>query len=114
MSTGIAANVGPYMYDGVSRCQLKFPIAHLSERRFTMLISGAFNAMGLIGSEYNGIVILDDDRMHVLLDRHLENPNGGYHGPSQTQLAEYDRIQKMDWQQFREFVNANSRKRYGL
>ena len=39
-------------------------------RSFRVLLYGAYNAMGLIGTEKNGIAVLDEDRRQVVLDGH--------------------------------------------
>lgn len=52
-------NVGPYMYTrgDVTRAD-----------GYRLILYGAYNAMGLIGSEFNGIAVLDNNRMQVWCD----------------------------------------------
>jgi hypothetical protein len=100
------SNLGPYMY--VSRDEQKqFPEVG---RTFRVILYGAFNAMGLIGTESNGIAVLDDTSRFVVLDEHCKGPAGCY-GHTEAQAAEYTRIMGLDWEDFRAFVNGNRRTR---
>jgi len=80
-------------------------------RRFLVAIYGAEDACGLIGCEYNGIAIFDENKKRVLLDRHM-NKSSGWSGPSRIQREAMDRIMAMAWEEFQEFVNAHKRARY--
>lgn len=103
--------VGPYV--GVTRDRvIKFKTGKKS-RSFRMIIFGAYNALGLIGSEFNGIAILDEDQRAVLCDR-IACESSGYFGPSPDQLREFDRLARLDWPSFREFVNGHERTRYAI
>ena len=73
-----------------------------------MLVCGAYNAFGLIGPEHNGIVILDEDNLCVVLDRHAEQQTG-YFGPSNGQLAEAKRITELGWDAFVAFCVRHPR-----
>ncbi len=78
---------------------------------FRILLYAAYNAMGLIGSEYNGIAVCSDaPERSVLLDNHCQQQSG-YFGPSQAQLAEFDRICAMSNEEFKEFVQTHYRRR---
>lgn len=93
-------------YTMVSRDEtLKF-----GNRTFRVVLYGAYNAMGLIGTENNGIAILDEDRMQVVLDGHLQEDTGAY-GPSDHQMVELRRICRMDSCEFVEFCNTHPRSR---
>lgn len=98
--------IGPYT--GISReTMLEFPEVG---RKFRLAIYAAFNAYGLIGSESNGIVLLDEDKRMVVLDEHFQEPSG-YFGPTIRQIDEFERITKLDWKEFCEFVSQNPRSR---
>jgi hypothetical protein len=104
------ANEGKTGYAGVN----KHVILDFGEHgSFVVLIYGAFCAYGLFGPEQNGILILDEGRKHILLDRHCEQTTG-YFGPSNKQIAEWERIRQMEWETFQEFVNTNLRSRYTI
>ena len=113
---------GPYM--GISaEATLHFKITkkdatlNITEehtRTFRVLVYGAYNAYGLIGSECNGILVLDEDFKTVILDEHAKEDTG-YFGPSERQLAEWERIVAMfDYKDFAAFVNVNPRAKYIL
>ncbi len=82
-------------------------------RTFTVVIHGAYDALGLIGSECNGVGVLDEDNKQVVLDQHLRQ-GSGYFGPTQAQIDEWGRVCGLSYQAFREFVNANHRSRISL
>jgi len=107
MAQGIQSQTGQYMH------------AHGAARRYKIGgttyiigIAGAYNAYGLIGSEYNGIFILDDDNKRVVLDRHCEEQSG-YFGPSKAQWAEMKRIAELPATAFKNFCRNNPRYRGG-
>lgn len=80
------------------------------KRSFRVIVYGAYNAYGLIGTENNGIAVLDEDRMQVVLDGHCPQETGAY-GPSNGQLVEWQRICRMDSAEFVEFCNSHPRLR---
>ena len=103
--------IGPYM--GVTRDQKISFKAGRKARNFRVIIFGAYNACGLIGSEFNGLAVLDEDERAVLCDR-IGCESSGYFGPSQSQLAEFDRVTGLSWPEFREFINSHDRTRYTI
>ena len=103
--------VGPYV--GVTRDRvIKFK-AGRKTRSFRLIVFGAYNAFGLIGPEFNGLAVLDEDERAVLCDR-IAQESSGYFGPSRAQLDEFDRVTGLDWPSFREFINAHDRTRYAI
>jgi hypothetical protein len=95
-----------YPYMGVQyKKQLAF-----GNRQFLVFIASAYNAGGLIGPESNGIVVADDTRRQLVLDQHCKQQSG-YFGASAEQIAEFERICAMDWNEFRRFCNGNARSR---
>lgn len=75
-------------------------------RSFRVLVYGAYNAFGLIGTENNGIAVLDEDRMQVVLDGHCSQDTGAF-GPSESQTAEWRRICAMEAEEFVQFCNSH-------
>jgi len=100
-------SVGPYT--GVSRDET---ITYPGGARYRFLLYGAYNACGLIGSEKNGIAILDEELKNVVLDDHLK-VDTGYFGPHVTQAREYDRLITAGWNTISEFVADHPRAREG-
>lgn len=93
-------------YTMVSRDEtLKF-----GNRTFRVVLYGAYNAMGLIGTENNGVAVLDEDRNHVVLDEHCPQDTGSF-GPSDEQMAEMARICGLSGGEFVEFCNSHPRSR---
>jgi hypothetical protein len=101
-------SVGPYM--GVTRDQVR---EFKNGQRFRVLVFGAYNAMGLIGSEFNGLAVLDETRMAVLADRLGCEPSG-YFGPSKAQLALFDQAMTCPWSEFQALINDSGRNRYEI
>lgn len=75
------------------------------KRRFRVFTYQAYNAMGLIGSEENGIAIADDVKRQIICDG-LCKQGSGYFGASQQQIDQAEAICAMDWDTFRNFVNG--------
>lgn len=73
---------------------------------FRVIVYGAYNAYGLIGTENNGIAVLDENSMQVVLDGHCPQDTGAF-GPSEEQTAEWKRICKMGADEFVEFCNSH-------
>ena len=86
---------------------------NFGNRTFRVVLYGALNACGLIGSEHNGVAILDMGKVHVLLDEHARE-SSGYFGPSAAQIKAFGEIVKMDEKQFIAFCNAHPRSRYQI
>lgn len=76
------------------------------KRSFRVILYGAYNAGGLIGTENNGIAVLDEDRRQVVLDGHCPQETGAF-GPSDPQMIEWRRICRMDALEFAEFCNSH-------
>lgn len=104
-------SVGPYV--GVSHDERVTFQTPAGERTFRVLIYGAYNAFGLIGSECNGIAVLDEDNRSVVTDEIAKEPSG-YFGASADQKAEFARILALPWAKFRDLVNAQPRTRSPL
>lgn len=105
MSDGIKARTGHFRHDPSWKTQLRFASQGDVERSFFVLIAGAEDAGGMVGPEYNGIAILDNDNLCVVADRHMKE-SSGYFGPSEAQKAEFERIRSMDWQEFAAFCRS--------
>lgn len=57
--------------------------------------------MGLIGSEVNGIAVLDDDNVSVVIDRHMIAAR------KSAQIEEFERIKAMPWSQLSLFLRTH-------
>lgn len=79
-------------------------------RRLRIVLYGAYNAMGLIGPEMNGIAILDEDARCVVLDGHYQEDTG-YFGASRRQIIEYSRLMEMSEEELEEFIENHPRTR---
>jgi hypothetical protein len=98
---------GPYV--GISRDK----IVKKGKTRFRLLLYGAYNAFGLIGSEHNGICVLNEDDKNVVSDGIL-SVDSGYFGPAKVQLDLFDKMVKMKASEFRELVNSSDNLRYTI
>jgi len=76
------------------------------DRSFRVVLYGAYNAMGLIGTEHNGIAVLDEDRMQVVLDGHYPEESGAF-GATEAQACEWRRICRLSSEEFVEFCNSH-------
>jgi len=82
-------------------------------RVFRIATYQAYNAMGLIGSECNGIVLLDETNRQVVFDE-LANEPSGWGGLRKKVFDIVDGMAKMSWSAFRKSVNSNERLRYEI
>jgi len=106
MSDGLKNRIGPYHYaDGCLRRR------KVGKTNYLVGIAGAYNAFGLIGPEHNGIFVLDDTHKTVVLDRHCENPDGGYFGPTKAQWRELERLMNEGPRGFKDFIRCHPRNR---
>jgi hypothetical protein len=105
---GSDKRVGPFM--GVTDDSIK---TLADGRKFRVLLYGAYNAFGLIGPEFNGIAVLNEDAKNVVADN-LGQIQTGYFGPSQEQKALFERVMKMTDDEFIQMVNESPRRRYAI
>lgn len=100
-------NVGPFM--GVTQDET----ITLDGRKFRIVLYAAYNALGLIGPEKNGIAVLNEDAKDVVLDEEA-CIGSGYYGPSKAQKVRFNEIVAMGWPTFRSWVNSHPKRRYDL
>lgn len=105
MGDGLEARTANYLHAKDAKAEKAF-----GDRKFLVLIAGAYDALGLIGSEHNGIAVLDVDNENVVLDRHMPIGSGAT-GPSLGQRREMARIMDMDWKTFTAFIRSHPRYR---
>jgi hypothetical protein len=103
-------SIGPYMgvsYDKV----IKVP----KVGTFRIIIFAAYNAGGLIGPEFNGIAVFNDEDRDVVCDR-LQQELSGYHGPSPAQVALFELLTSgvMSAKDFCAVINNSDQLRYPL
>jgi hypothetical protein len=85
-------------------CQDVYRLVFGNESFFVVLY-GALNVGGLIGTENNGIAILWENQGKVVLTGHFQDHS--YMKASDKQRAEFKRICNMDATQFRNFVKLH-------
>lgn len=88
---------GQYM--DVSRSEI---VGH-NGTKYRVIIYGAYNAMGLIGTEMNGIAVLDEDTPCVIVDG-IATTSSGMDTPTRTQLAYFKNMCLADYEQFRDMI----------
>lgn len=106
MTRNLAARTARYRHDPGWKAQKKFATGSTA-RSFTVLIASAEDA-GIIAPEQNGIAILDNDNLAVVLDRHCIS-SSGYFGPTAEQKQEFGRIMDMSWETFASFCREHPR-----
>ena len=100
----ITKSVGPFMG---TKDDLKRKVG---KRAFRIVSYQAYNAMGLIGPESNGVAVLDEDRRTVVTDE-LCRQDSGYFGVSAEQSELARRMAAMPDDEFKAFVSASPRLR---
>lgn len=82
---------------------------HVRGDGYRILISGAYNAMGLIGLEYNGIVVLDERELQVVTDCVGRQASGWYYGqdsgPGPKLVALFEELKAASPEDFAARVN---------
>jgi hypothetical protein len=96
----INSQIGPFMQSAAVQ-----PIARVVEGVNFLVGIATF---GLIGTEHNGIFVLDDTNMCVVMDRHCEGSAGGF-GPYANQITERERILALSDVEFIQFIRRNPR-----
>lgn len=108
-ATGISHRIGQFHYAGEHVLARRT----VNNREFVIGIAGAYNARGLIGSEKNGIFVLDDTAKNVVMDEHFKEASG-YNGPSDRQTAEFERVKALSDKDFMTFLTTHPRYRFCL
>lgn len=96
------ANTGQYIPGRDDKVEVK-----RFENGKAYIVAGYYakNGGGIIGSEYNGVVVLDPDLVNVIVDGIMHNTNSGY----RSQMV--DKIMAMPWEEFRDFCVSHDRYR---
>ena len=74
----------------------------------SMFVYCAYDAFGLIGSEMNGIAVLDETGRSVVTDG-LARAESGYSCPTKGQLALLDRMESCTEEELREIILSSPR-----
>lgn len=75
-------------------------------RSMIVVAASAYDAGGLIGPEYNGILVIDSDNNSIVLERHL-GEGSGPQGPTRAQKAEFERVSNMtQWRDFTAWLKS--------
>lgn len=80
------------------------------KRTFRLVMYRAYNAMGLIGYENNGIAVLDEDRMAVVVDG-ITPAVSGYSMPTPQQTLAWQMLTTCSWSEFQEFCDNHKNSR---
>ncbi len=59
--------------------------------QYAIFIAGAYNAMGLVGFERNGVVVLNLTHKTVVADSHMQAATG-HDGATEEQVSEFNRL----------------------
>jgi len=108
----LSPSVGPFM-GVIADKKRRFP----NGRTFRFLVYQAYNALGLIGTEKNGIAILDEDNREVVCDE-LARSMSGLSVPTQAQTELFQHLtdseKGMSFEAVAALVNASDRARVKL
>lgn len=76
---------------------------------YIIAIYGAYDAMGLIGSEKNGIVVLNNTRKAVVTDGIAGDPRGsGWYGTASNQVQTFNALVKLSPSAFLKYVRDSA------
>jgi hypothetical protein len=93
--------VGPYV--NVSRNATR----QVGGDEFRVVLYGAYDAMGLVGSECNGIVVMSEPSQVIVTDE-LAIESTGSLGPSKAQIEMFDKLMTCPDEEFRKIVNTSA------
>lgn len=75
----------------------------INKKSFTVAIYAAHDVFGLIGSERNGVVVVNDTDKKVVLDMEAASSSGWY-GPTKKQLDVFGSLNAMTKMQFLGYI----------
>ena len=76
-------------------------------RHFRIITYQAYDAYGLIGTEINGVAVLDDDQKQIVCDKMWPNRQGGWGGATQEQVENAERLADLRWDLFKSEVSTH-------
>lgn len=86
-------------------------------QKLRFIIYGAYNAMGLIGSECNGIAILNENARDIVADEIGKTSSFAYNSSNtapKSLVEKFNQLTSMTYEQVKSFINESPRKRYSL
>ena len=104
----------PYKY--IAMCCTRVLDINGEDVKIYIMLSGAYDAYGLIGPEMNGIAILNDTHKAVVLDMEAQETSGwypGFSGPSQRQIAQFEALAAMPDDDLVDWIRSHERYRHG-
>lgn len=106
-------NIHPYMYVTEDKT-VEYP----NGEKLRYIIYGAYNAMGLIGTEHNGIAILNESKVDVVCDNIGQGDSFAFN-PSNISIPKrlkdkFETLVSLPFEEIKEFVNNHQRSRYSL
>lgn len=104
-------SVGPYLGVFLDEVITK-ELANGLKRNFRLIGHRAYNANGLMGSEYNGLVVLDQDAKQVLVDKLCQQSSGYSEALEPAVRKEVDALKRMGAYEFETNVTANINSRF--
>lgn len=104
---GNSSTIGPF--EGVTGDKIR----EVGQEKYRILLYGAYNAMGLVGSERNGIAVLSEDRSNVVCDELCCEPEKGS-GATANQTEMFNKLLNCSETEFRTIINESARRRYNI
>jgi hypothetical protein len=108
-------NVLPYMYVPVENDKV---VQYEGGQKLRFIVYGAYNAMGLIGTESNGVAILNENELNVVADE-IGKTGSFVFSNSNIQVPKnlkniFNELTSMTFEQVKAYVNSTHRRRYSL
>lgn len=98
---------GQFLHGTQHKQILSYQTAGDAQRSFTILIAMAKRDLVGVDFNSNGIVVLDNDNLAVLLDE-FSPQSSGIGGPSPRQLKNLDALAGLDWHGFVQFMSKTN------
>jgi hypothetical protein len=81
------------------------------EALFRVIVYGAYNAFGLIGTEHNGVAILAEEPVKTVLIQELRGTGTCSFGPTKEQNELAEQLVTCSDQEFLELIGTEAKKR---
>ncbi len=101
-----SSQIGHYCYDPCPGLIKKTALGEV----YILGFACAYNVFGLIGSERNGIFVLNETKMDVALDEHMRI-DSGYYGPKPEHVVELRKLKAMPAKEFIGWMAGHPRAR---
>jgi len=97
----MSKRIGPFIYSGEHIKTVKYPSGDI----YTFVLYSAYNAMGLVGKENNGIAVLDENNKAVVCDKIMCSES------TDRKIETFHKLINLDFNDMYSFISENGEMR---